>query len=137
VIFHVNRLTYKTDVSPEDRKRGMDLLRNQGESIPAVQSYVVGPDLGGEFELGAVFVIANLDDYWDYLIHPAHFLSEKSGLNLVQRFEAFDVTDSTDPEIGAKIARLHARSYEENPEIAKLVADVPSFTVPDGTSANV
>lgn len=134
MIYHVNRLTYKTDVSPEERKRGMDLLRNQGESIPAVTSYVVGPDLGGDFELGAVFVIADLDDYWEYLIHPAHFLSEKSGLDMVQRFEAFDVTDSADPEMGAKIARLHARSYTQNPEIAKLVAEVPSFSVPDGAS---
>ncbi|MFF0150481.1 hypothetical protein [Micromonospora sp. NPDC005203] len=36
---------------------------------------------------------------------------------------SFDITDDGEPEIGAQIAQLHKRSYEEN----QLVADVPSF----------
>jgi hypothetical protein len=31
------------------------------------------------------------------------------------------------PEIAARIAQLHERSYQENPELAQLVAEVPSF----------
>lgn len=135
MIFHVNRMTLKADVTAEQRRDGIELLRQQGESIDAVKSFVVGPDLGGDYELGAVFVIEDLEGYWEYLTHPAHFRSEKEGLHLVEKFEAFDITDSDDPEMGAKIARLHARSYEENAELAKLVAGVPSFTVPDGAAS--
>ena len=136
MIHHVNRLTYKAEVSQEQRREGVKLLQQQGQSIPAVKSFIVGRDLGGEYEWGAVFVIEDLDGYWEYLTHPAHFRSEKMGLHLVERFETFDITDSDDPEIGAKIVRLHARSYAENPELAKLVAEVPSFAVPDGAGAD-
>jgi hypothetical protein len=135
MIFHVNRLSFKADVSPDEKSRGLDLLRQQGESIPAVKSFVVGPELGGDFEYGAIFVIEDLDGYWEYLTHPAHFESEKSGLHLIERFEAFDTTDSDDPEYGDKIAALHSRSYQENPELAKLVSEVPSFVVPDGSES--
>lgn len=132
MIFHINRLTFKSDLSEEQRRTGLDLLRQAGEANPAVRSYVVGPDLGGEFEWGAVYVVEDLDGYWEYLTHPAHVHSEMSGMELIDRFEAFDVTDSDDPEIGDKIAGLQARNYEEHPELAGLVAQVPSFTVPDG-----
>lgn len=133
MIFHINRLSFKKGVSEEDRIRGLELLRQQGESIPAVKSFIVGPEFGGEFEYGAVFVIEDLDGYWEYLIHPAHFASEKLGMHLIEKFEAFDTTDSDDPDFGAKIAALHTRSHQENPEIAQLVAEVPSFRAPDGS----
>ena len=131
MIFHINRMTFKSDLSEERRRAGLDLLRQAGEANPAVQSYVVGPDLGGEFEWGAVYVLEDLDGYWEYLTHPAHVRSEMNGMELIDRFEAFDITDSDDPELGDKIAKLQARNYEEHPELADLVAQVPSFTVPD------
>ena len=132
VIFHINRATFKPGLSEEQRRAGLDLLRQAGEANPAVRSYVVGRELGGEFEWGAVYVVDDLDGYWKYLTHPAHVRSEMMGMELIERFEAIDVTDSDDPEIGEKIARLQARNYEEHPELAALVAQVPSFTVPDG-----
>ena len=70
MIFHINRLTFKSDLSEEQRRTGLDLLRQAGEANPAVRSYVVGPDLGGEFEWGAVYVLEDLDGYWEYLTHP-------------------------------------------------------------------
>ena len=69
-------------------------------------------------------MLEDLDGYWEYLTHPAHVHSEMSGMELIDRFEAFDVTDSDDPEIGDKIATLQARNYEEHPELAELVAVV-------------
>jgi hypothetical protein len=131
MIFHINRLTFKSDLSEEQRRVGLELLRQAGEANPAVQSYVVGPDLGGEFEWGAVYVLEDLDGYWEYLTHPAHVRSEMNGMELIDRFEAFDITDSDDPELGDKIAKLQARNYEEHPALAELVAQVPSFTVPE------
>lgn len=79
-----------------------------------------------------MYVLEDLNGYWEYLTHPAHVRSEMSGMELIDRFEAFDVTDSDDPEIGDKIAKLQARNYQEHPDLAALVAQVPSFTVPDG-----
>jgi hypothetical protein len=129
-------LTYKTEVTAEQRKEGLDLLRKQGELIPAVKSYIVGPELGADYEYGAIFVLEDLEGYWEYLIHPAHFESEKSGLHLIERFEAFDTTDSDDPELASKIAALHQRSYEENPEIAALIGQVPDMVVPDSANGD-
>ena len=55
-----------------------------------------------------------------------------NGMELIDRFEAFDITDSDDPELGDKIVKLQARNYEEHPELAELVAQVHElFTVPE------
>jgi Stress responsive A/B Barrel Domain len=132
VIFHINRASLKPGLSPEQREAGLDLLRQAGAANPAVRSFVVGPELGGDFEWGAGYVVEDLDGYWEYLTHPAHIRAEMEGMEFIERFEAFDITDSDDAEIGGKIARLQARNYEEHPELAALVAQVPSFRVPGG-----
>ena len=134
MIFHINRLTFKAGVAEEDRRATLDAAREAGAANPAVRSFAVGPDLGGDFEWGAVYVVGDLDGYWAYLAHPAHVRSEMTGIQFTERFEAFDVTDSDDPEIGDKIARLQARHLQESPELAALVARAPSFRVPGGTS---
>ena len=97
-----------------------------------MKSYVVGPELGGEFEYGAVYVVEDLDGYWAYLTHPAHVRSEREGIPLIEKFVAIDVSDSDDPELGEKIAALQARHAQQHPEIAALIAQAASFTVPDG-----
>ena len=133
MIFHINRATYKAGLSEEQRDAGLDLMRQAGAANPVVKSYVVGPALGGEFEYGAVYVVEDLDGYWAYLTHPAHVRSEMEGIPLIEKFAAIDVCDSEDPQFGEKIAALQARNYQEHPEIAALVAQAASFTVPDGT----
>ena len=132
MIFHINRATYKADLSQEQRRAGLEMLRQTGAVNPAVKSYVVGPELGGEFEYGAVYVLDDLDGYWQYLEHPSHVRLEVTGMEFIERFEVVDITDSDVPEIGEEIARLQVRHMEAHPEIAALVAEVPSFTVPDG-----
>jgi hypothetical protein len=133
MIFHINRATYKAGLSEEQRRAGLEMLRQSGAANPAVKSYVVGPELGGEFEYGAVYVVEDLDGYWAYLTHPAHVREELWGIPNIEKFAAIDVSDSDDPELGEKIAALQARNYREHPEIAALVAQAASFTVPDGT----
>ena len=132
MIFHINRATYKAGLSEEQRRAGVELLRQAGAANPAVKSNVVGPELGGEFEYGAVYVVEDLDGYWAYLTHPAHVRSEMEGIPLIEKFVAIDVSDSDDPELSEKIAALQARNYQEHPEMAALVAQAASFTVPDG-----
>jgi len=135
MIFHINRMTFKAGLIEEQRRACLDVARQAGAANPAVKSYVVGPELGGEFEYGAVYVVEDLDGYWAYLTHPAHVRSEMEGIPLIEKFAAIDVSDSDDPQIGEKIAALQARNYQEHPEMAALVAQAPSFTTPDGTGS--
>jgi dienelactone hydrolase len=132
VIFHINRITLKKNLSESQRRAGLEMSRQSGAANPAVKFYVVGPEVGGEFEYGAVYAVEDLDGYWAYLTHPAHVREELEGTPNIEKFVAFDVTDSDDPEIGEKIARLQARHMEESPELAALVAQAPSFKVPGG-----
>src|SRR5215472_11439175 len=103
MIFHINRVSYKAGLSEEQRRTGVEMLRQSGAANPAVKSYVVGPELGGEFEYGAVYVFADLD-----------------------------FSDSDDPQLGEKIAAVQARHLQEHPDVAALIAQAASFTVPDG-----
>ena len=49
MIFHINLATYKAGVSEEQREAGLELMRQVGAN-PVVKSWVVGPELGGEFQ---------------------------------------------------------------------------------------
>jgi len=131
MIFHINRVTYKADLSKEQLRAALELMRQAGATNPAVKSYVVGPELGGEFDYCAVYVVEDLDGYWAYLTHPAHVRSELEGIPLVERFVAIDVSDSEDPNLGEKIAALQTRNFKEHPDVAALAAQAASFRVPD------
>ena len=127
MIFHSTRMTLKADADPEKVEEAVESLRNQGRVIPSVQSFIVGRDFGGEYEIGATYVIENLDGYWEYLIHPAHHHTDMIGLPLVERFVSYDVVDDPDPEMGAKIAALHQRRYENDAELTQLVTDLAGY----------
>ena len=137
MIFHINRATFKASLSEEQRRAGLEMLRQSGAANPAVKSYVVGPEFGGEFEYAAVYVVEDLDGYWQYLEHPVHVREELTGIEFLERFQVIDITDSDDSEIGDEIARVQVRHLEAHPDIAALVAKVPSFTVPDGKGSAV
>src|SRR5262249_8798439 len=135
MIFHINRFTHKVGLSEEQRRAGLEQMRQAGASNPAVKSYVVGPELGGEVAYSAVYVVEDLDGYWAYLTHPAHVRSELEGIPLIEKFAAIDVSDSDDPDLGKKIAALQARNFQEHPEVAALAAQAASFTVPSGSGS--
>jgi hypothetical protein len=132
MIFHINLFTIKPSLSEDQREAGLEMLHQSGAANPAVKSYVVGPELGGEFEYGAVYVVEDLDGYEAYLNHPAHVREELWGIPHLEKFAAIDVSDSDDPQLGEKIAALQARHAQEHPEIAALIAQAASFTVPGG-----
>jgi len=137
MIFHINRATFKAGLSEEQRRAALELMRQAGAANPAVKSYVVGPELGGDFEYTAVYVVEDLDSYWAYLTHPAHVRSEVEGIPLIEKFAAIDVSDTDDPDIAEKIAALQARNFEEHSEVAAAVAQAASFIVPDGSGSIV
>src|SRR5215469_14046482 len=131
MIFHINRASYKAGLSEEQRRAGLEMARQSGATEPAVKSYVVGPELGGEFEYSMVYVVEDLDGYWAYLTSPAHVREELEGTPLLEKFAAVDVSDTDDPELGDKIAALQARNFQEHPDVAAVIAQAASFTVPD------
>ena len=102
MIFRINLFTLKPGLSDEQREAGLDLMR-QDAANPAVRSWVVGRELGGEFEYSAAYVVEDLDGYWPYLTHPAHVRQELEGIPLLEKFAAIDVSDSDDPELGDNI----------------------------------
>ncbi|MEU5640727.1 Dabb family protein [Streptomyces milbemycinicus] len=125
MIYHGIRLKAKAGVTQEQIEETLESMRNQGRAIPAVKSFVVGRDFGGDFDCGAVFVIEDLDGYGEYLTHPAHAHTDRVGMPLVEKFDSYDITDDDDPQMGAKIADLHRRRYQSDPELAALVSKQP------------
>lgn len=128
MIYHGNRFTIKPGVTIQQLEEALESLREQGRAIPSVKSFVVGRDFGGEYEWGAVFAIDDLDGYWEYLIHPAHLRTDRIGLPLVDKFASFDVTDDPDPDMAAKIAELHQRRFDGDPELTALISGLGEYT---------
>jgi hypothetical protein len=128
MIYHIARVTMKPTVTPEEVEAALESWRNQGRSNPAIKSFVAGRDHGGEYEYSAVFAVEDLDGLFAYLTHPSTYQTDHLGLSLVERMEIFDVSDDDDPDLNAKIQDLHRRRNEHNPEIAGMLADVPTYT---------
>ncbi|RDG38776.1 Dabb family protein [Streptomyces corynorhini] len=132
MIYHGNRIKLKEGISQEQIEQALEIIHEQGRTIPAVKSYFVGREYGGAFEWNAFFVLEDLEAYEEYLNHPAHTASERFALPLLEKFEAYDITDDPDPGFGAEVARLQRRHYAADPELVRLVSALPSHT---GSSA--
>lgn len=132
MIYHGIRFSVKPEVTDEDIKAGLAAMRAASLSIPAITSFVIGRDFGGEYDFGAVSLIEDLAAYEVMMNHPAHLEVDRSGLPLIDKFVSFDITDDPDPEIGAKIAEIHQRRYAANPDVADLVAGLDDYS---GSSA--
>ncbi|GAB3440448.1 Dabb family protein [Actinophytocola sediminis] len=106
---------------------GLAAMRAASLSMPTVTSFVIGRDIGGDYDFGAVSVIEDLAGYEAMMNHPAHLEIDRAGLPLVERFVSFDITDDPDPALGARIAEIHRRRYQENPDVAGLVAGLDDY----------
>ena len=127
MIFHINRATLRSTATPDQVEAALAAWRTMGETIPSVRSYVVGRDHGGDYAYSCVFVLDDLAGLFEYLTHPATYATDAIGLELVERLHIFDISDDDDPDLGTKIEELHRRRNEDNPMIADLLKDVPTF----------
>ncbi|AWB86519.1 Dabb family protein [Mycetocola zhujimingii] len=127
MIFHINRATLKPTTTPEQIEAALAAWRTMGETIPSVRSYVAGRDHGGDYEYSCIFVLDDLAGLFEFLTHRATYAMDVIGLELVERLDIFDISDDNDPELGTKIEELHRRRNEDNPSIAGLLAEVPTF----------
>ncbi|MGY6654800.1 Dabb family protein [Amycolatopsis sp. TRM77291] len=128
MIYHCIRFTLKGGVSEEDKAAGLARMGDHINAIPVIKARVVGPDFGAQFDYGAVTVLEDIEAYEEYMNHPAHLEMDRLGLPLIDRFVSYDVTDDPDPEIGAKIADVHRRRFENVPDVAGLVAGLREYS---------
>jgi Stress responsive A/B Barrel Domain len=134
MIYHSVRMSFKPDVPSDEVEGGLERLRRMGREIDVVQAWCVGRDVGGEFEYGAMYALADIQAYETYMNAPVHLETDAAGLPLVANFVSLDLTDDEDPAIADKIAEVHRRRFENRPEILGLVEDLDSYTgsgVPD------
>lgn len=134
MICHSIRVAFKPDVTQEQIDHAMAHLARMGREIEAVDHFCVGRDVGGEFTHGAMFALRTIDDYRDYMLAPIHREMDDIGLPLVATMISQDVTDDEDPQIAEKIQAIHAARFADDPELLKLVEDLPSYQgsgVPD------
>jgi hypothetical protein len=139
VIYHIVRMSFKPEVSADEMERGLERLRRYPREIDVIQSWCVGRDIGGEFEYGAMYAVADIQAYETYMNAPWHLETDAAGLPLVSSFVSLDITDDEDPAIADKIADVHRRRYENHPEILGRVQDLDSYTgsgVPDDSPAS-
>lgn len=128
MIYHINRATMKATATPEQIEAALESWRVQGRSNPAITSFIVGRDHGGDYQYSSVFAVEDLDGLFAYLTHPTTYQTDHLGLSLVERLEIFDVSDDGDPDLNAKIQDLHRRRNDLNPEVAGMLAAVPAYT---------
>ncbi|MBB5908222.1 hypothetical protein BKA25_002538 [Actinoalloteichus hymeniacidonis] len=86
-----------------------------------------GRDFGGDYEYGAVSLVADIETYEKMMNSPAHLAVDRMGLPLIERFASFDITDDLDPELGAKITAVHQRRFDANPDIVELVSNLAEY----------
>jgi hypothetical protein len=128
VIFHSIRFELKDNVRQEDVDATLQQLHKMGREIPAVQSYCVGRDVGGEFDYGATFVIRTIEDYKHYMHSPIHRKVDDLGLPLVRNMVSYDITDDPDPAIAEQIAQIHKERFAGDKDLEKLVSNLDSYS---------
>lgn len=125
MIFHGSRFTFREGVPPDQREEALRALREQGRTVPQVTAFVVGRDVGGEYEWSAVFAVEDLDSYRAFLTHPAVGCAERVLRPLLGASTSFDLTDDDGPEAGAEVAELRRRLLGTPDDYER---DVPTHT---------
>ena len=124
MIYHINRFAIKKDAPEDQLKAAMAYLHQIGEEVAAVESYTVGRDLGGEFEIGAMYALKDIDAYRAYMYDPIHEATDNAGLPIVSNQVSYDLTDDPDPQIGDKMAQVHRDRFAERPHLRDLIKNV-------------
>lgn len=130
MIYHINRFAIKKDAPQEQVSHALDLLHRIGKELEAVEFYCVGRDLGGEFEVGAMYALKDIDAYRTYMFAPIHQETDNAGLPIVASQVSYDLTDDPDPQLGEKMAQVHRDRFAERPELRRLVTSLGSYRGP-------
>ncbi|MFI0367282.1 Dabb family protein [Actinomadura sp. 1N219] len=127
MIYHQIRIAMKPDAPADKVEHALELLRRMGRELDVVEFFLVGRDVGGDFHYGAMYALKDVDAYRAYMYAPLHREIDAYGLPLVANMISQDLTDDPDPEIGDKIAKVHADRFADHPELLDLVQDLGSY----------
>ncbi len=130
MIYHINRFAIKKDAPEDQLSHVLDLMHRLGKELEAVEFYSVGRDLGGEFDVGAMYALKDVDAYRTYMFAPIHEQIDNAGLPLVTNQVSYDLTDDPDPQIGDKISQVHRDRFAQRPELRRLVTSLGSYQGP-------
>jgi len=135
MIYHQVRFAMKPDAPKDQVDNAVELLRRLGRELDVVEFWCVGRDFGGEFTVGAMYALKDINGYETYMNAPLHLEIDRAGLPLVANMISQDLTDDEDPAIGEKIAEVHKNRWASHPELLGLVQELGSYEgsgVPDG-----
>ncbi|NDK32777.1 Dabb family protein [Nesterenkonia haasae] len=128
MIYHCIRFSVKPDADPQEVATALGRMAEATSQITTATPLVFGPDIGGEYDYAGISTVETLEEYETMMNHPAHLEVDRIGLPLVDKFVSYDVTDDPDPAVAAKIAAIHQRRYENEPDIADLVGGLEDYT---------
>lgn len=124
MIYHINRFAIKQDAPRDQVEAAMQYLRRVGEELDVVESYCVGRDIGGEFGVGAMYALKDIDAYRIYMFDPIHEATDNAGLPIVANQVSYDLTDDPDPQLGEKMAQVHRDRFAERPHLRELIQNM-------------
>jgi hypothetical protein len=129
MIYHINRFAIKKDAPKDQLDAAIEYLRRIGRELDVVDFYCVGRDLGGEFDLGAMYALKDIDAYRTYMFSPIHEQTDNAGLPIVANQASYDITDDPDPAITDKMAQVHRDRFAERPHLRELIKNM-NYTGP-------
>jgi hypothetical protein len=127
MIYHQIRVSIKKDAPQDQVETALEYLRRMGREIEVVEFFCVGRDFGGEFDYGAMYALKDIDAYKTYLFAPLHQETDRAGLPVTGNMISQDLSDDPDPEIGAKIAKLHSDRFAGDATLRGLVENLGSY----------
>ena len=136
MIYHQVRFAMKPEAPKDQVEAAVELLRRLGRELEVVESFCVGRDFGGEFTVGALYVLKDIKAYETYMNAPLHLQIDRAGLPLVSNMISQDLTDDEDPAIGEKIAEIHKARYAKHSDVAALVGSLGSYEGSGVTKSN-
>lgn len=107
MIYHNFRCSLRPDVTDEQLTAAIAEIQAQAGTIEVLRQFVAGREIGGDFDLGGVFVFDDFADFQAYASHPAHDRIVEIITPLVANVVMFETTDDPDPDLEAKLATLY------------------------------
>jgi hypothetical protein len=124
MIYHINRFALRPDAPEDQVETARQYLHRIGRELDVVESYCVGRDIGGEFGIGAMYALKDIDAYRTYMFAPIHEQTDNAGLPIVANQVSYDITDDPDPQIGDKMAQVHRDRFAERPHLRDLIQNM-------------
>jgi hypothetical protein len=128
-IFHIVRMDLRDDADPEEIERVLGMMRELGDKLDVVESFVVGPVLAEGYDVGATYVLHGYHAFRTYMYDPLHLEIDRAGLPLVAGMESFDITDAPDKVVAAaRISAIHRDRINDVPGLRELFDQMESYT---------